>query len=225
MVSGKTLPCFEPFDTDIRAGGYVTSCYLTGIRPQEYFFYCMAGREGLIDTAVKTSRSGYLQRCLIKHLEGMTVQYDNTVRDSDGTLIQFLYGEDGLDVVKQKHLLDFDFSAKNWRSFISKYEPKNAPEWLADKTAGKHAKKALKKPQKYDPVLSKFSPSRNLGSTSESFHTKLDDVFSLVMCLILVHQKWVGRQRHLHFGFRRSNVQKVPRINGIKISSFLGRSG
>lgn len=175
-ASGKTLPSFQPFDPDIRAGGYVTSCYLTGIKPHEYFFYCMAGREGLIDTAVKTSRSGYLQRCLVKHLEGMSVQYDNTVRDSDGSLIQFLYGEDGLDVAKQKHLLDFDFSAKNWRSLISKYEPKNAPEWLADKTAGKYAKKALKKAHKYDPVLSKYSPSRNLGSTSENFHVKLDEV-------------------------------------------------
>lgn len=177
MVSGKTLPSYPAFDTDIRAGGYVTSCYLTGIKPQEYFFYCMAGREGLIDTAVKTSRSGYLQRCLVKHLEGMTVQYDNTVRDSDGSLIQFLYGEDGLDVVKQKHLLDFKFSAKNWRSFISKYAPKDAPEWLADEAARKYTKKALKKMQKYDPVLSKFSPSRNLGSTSEDFRIKLDSVY------------------------------------------------
>ena len=176
MVSGKTLPSFPAFDTNIRAGGYVTSCYLTGIKPQEYFFYCMAGREGLIDTAVKTSRSGYLQRCLVKHLEGMSVHYDNTVRDSDGSLIQFLYGEDGLDVIKQKHLLDFDFSAKNWRSFIEKYEPRSVPEWLADRTAGKFAKKALKKQQKYDPVLSKFSPSRHLGSTSEDFHSKLDAV-------------------------------------------------
>src|SRR5271155_2472687 len=145
MVSGKTLPSFAPFDTDIRAGGYVTSFYLPGIKPQEYFFYCMAGREGLIDTAVKTSRSGYLQRCLVKHLEGMTVHYDNTVRDSDGSLIQFLYGEDGLDVVKQKHLLDFDFSAQNWRSLISKYAPKHAPECLVVKTAGKYFKKNLKK--------------------------------------------------------------------------------
>ena len=81
-----------------------------------------------------------------------------------------------MDVVKQKRLLDFDFSAKNWRSLISKYAPKNAPEWLADKAAGKYAKKAIKKPLKYDPVLSKFSPSRNLGSTSENFYAYLESV-------------------------------------------------
>lgn len=88
MVSGKTLPCFKPYETDVRAGGYITDRFLTGIRPQEFFFHCMAGREGLIDTAVKTSRSGYLQRCLIKGMEGMRVAYDNTVRDSDGSLVQ-----------------------------------------------------------------------------------------------------------------------------------------
>lgn len=88
MDTGKSLPCFRPYDPNPRAGGFVGDRFLTGIRPQEYFFHCMAGREGLIDTAVKTSRSGYLQRCIIKHLEGMVVAYDNTVRDSDGSVFQ-----------------------------------------------------------------------------------------------------------------------------------------
>lgn len=104
MVSGKTLPSFKAFETAPRAGGFVAQRFLTGIKPQEYYFHCMAGREGLIDTAVKTSRSGYLQRCLIKHLEGISVQYDYTVRNSDGSVIQFQYGEDSLDVTRQKHL-------------------------------------------------------------------------------------------------------------------------
>ena len=62
----------------------------------------MAGREGLVDTAVKTASSGYLQRCIIKHLEGVMVNYDRTVRDSDGSIIQFMYGEDGLDVTRSQ---------------------------------------------------------------------------------------------------------------------------
>ena len=74
MISGKSLPCFSPFDPTPRAGGYITDRFLTGIRPQEYYFHCMAGREGLVDTAVKTSRSGYLQRCLVKHLESLSVR-------------------------------------------------------------------------------------------------------------------------------------------------------
>lgn len=103
-MSGRSLPSFKPYDTSPKAGGFVTGRFLTGIQPQEFFFHCMAGREGLIDTAVKTSRSGYLQRCLIKHLEGITVHYDQTVRDSCGSVIQFLYGEDGLDITKSQML-------------------------------------------------------------------------------------------------------------------------
>ncbi|XP_040191174.1 DNA-directed RNA polymerase I subunit RPA1 [Rana temporaria] len=116
MPSGKSLPCFQPYDFAPRSGGFVTGRFLTGIKPQEFFFHCMAGREGLVDTAVKTSRSGYLQRCVIKHLEGLVVQYDLTVRDSDGSVIQFLYGEDGLDVPKTQFLQpkQFPFIAENY---------------------------------------------------------------------------------------------------------------
>ncbi|MBZ3870003.1 DNA-directed RNA polymerase I subunit RPA1 [Sciurus carolinensis] len=117
MASGKSLPCFEPYEFTPRAGGFVTGRFLTGIRPPEFFFHCMAGREGLVDTAVKTSRSGYLQRCIIKHLEGLVVQYDLTVRDSDGSVVQFLYGEDGLDIPKTQFLQprQFPFLASNYQ--------------------------------------------------------------------------------------------------------------
>ncbi|XP_013195797.1 DNA-directed RNA polymerase I subunit RPA1 [Amyelois transitella] len=104
MISGRSLPSFPPYDVSPRAGGFIDGRFMTGIQPQEFFFHCMAGREGLIDTAVKTSRSGYLQRCLIKHLESLSVGYDHTVRDSDGSVIQYAYGEDGLDVLKCQYL-------------------------------------------------------------------------------------------------------------------------
>uniref|UniRef100_A0A4W4F8X2 DNA-directed RNA polymerase subunit n=1 Tax=Electrophorus electricus TaxID=8005 RepID=A0A4W4F8X2_ELEEL len=104
MPSGKSLPCFQPYDPEPHSGGFVSGRFLTGIKPPEFFFHCMAGREGLVDTAVKTSRSGYLQRCVIKHLEGLVVHYDLTVRDSDGSVVQFLYGEDGLDIPKTQFL-------------------------------------------------------------------------------------------------------------------------
>uniref|UniRef100_A0A665TS78 DNA-directed RNA polymerase subunit n=1 Tax=Echeneis naucrates TaxID=173247 RepID=A0A665TS78_ECHNA len=87
MPSGKSLPCFQPYDPAPGAGGFFSGL-----------------EEGLVDTAVKTSRSGYLQRCVIKHLEGLVVQYDLTVRDSDGSVVQFLYGEDGLDIPKTQFL-------------------------------------------------------------------------------------------------------------------------
>ncbi|NXU55669.1 RPA1 polymerase, partial [Turnix velox] len=118
MASGKSLPCFQPYDFSPSSGGFVTGRFLTGIKPSEFFFHCMAGREGLVDTAVKTSRSGYLQRCIIKHLEGLVVQYDLTVRDSDGSVVQFLYGEDGLDIPKTQFLQpkQFPFLADNYEA-------------------------------------------------------------------------------------------------------------
>jgi len=66
MQNGRTLPCYLSYDPNPRSSGYVSDRFISGLRPQDFFFHCMAGREGLIDTAVKTSRSGYLQRCLIK---------------------------------------------------------------------------------------------------------------------------------------------------------------
>ena len=81
LILGKPLPSFKAYDKRPRAGGFIDGRFMTGIKPQEFFYHCMAGREGLIDTAVKTSRSGYLQRCLIKLLEGLVVNYDQTVRD------------------------------------------------------------------------------------------------------------------------------------------------
>ncbi|KAF2195552.1 DNA-directed RNA polymeras-like protein I subunit [Zopfia rhizophila CBS 207.26] len=177
MVSGKTLPCFKPFETSVRAGGYVVNRFLTGIRPQEYYFHTMAGREGLIDTAVKTSRSGYLQRCIIKGMEGLRVEYDTSVRDSDGSMIQFLYGEDGLDTTKQKYLNDFKFQAEN---FFSMYQSLNMGEsyvQVYSKEATEHTKAAYKKvrktgdPAAMDPALSVFPPGRYSGSVSEKFYT------------------------------------------------------
>ncbi|KAI9507014.1 beta and beta-prime subunits of DNA dependent RNA-polymerase [Russula earlei] len=187
MVSGKTLPSFKAFETKAIAGGYIASRFLTGIKPQEFFFHCMAGREGLIDTAVKTSRSGYLQRSLIKHLEDIRVHYDNTVRGSDGSVYQFHYGGDALDVTKQKHLYQFTFMAQNMKALIDRYRPRNALGLLDDEQARKYTKSVLKatKEIKAGEDLSRrdamatplelFNPARFLGSTSEKFAERLND--------------------------------------------------
>lgn len=125
MISGKSLPSFRANDMSARAGGFVRDRFLTGIKPQEFYFHCMAGREGLVDTAVKTSRSGYLQRCLVKHLEELRVHYDMTVRDSGSNIVQFLYGEDGLDPVHATLLggkpNQLQFIARNHQALSQKY--------------------------------------------------------------------------------------------------------
>jgi DNA-directed RNA polymerase II subunit RPB1 len=93
----RTLPHFTKDDYSPESRGFVENSYLRGLTPTEFFFHAMAGREGLIDTAVKTAETGYIQRKLVKALEELMVKYDGTVRNSLGDIIQFLYGEDGLD--------------------------------------------------------------------------------------------------------------------------------
>jgi len=81
----------------------VYSCYREGLDPVEFFFHAMGGREGLVDTAVRTQQSGYMQRRLINALEHLRIEYDGTVRNSVGDIIQFRYGEDGVDPAKSDH--------------------------------------------------------------------------------------------------------------------------
>lgn len=95
----RTLPHFTKDDYSPESRGFVENSYLRGLTPTEFFFHAMAGREGLIDTAVKTAETGYIQRRLVKALEDVMAKYDGTVRNSLGDIVQFVYGEDGLDGV------------------------------------------------------------------------------------------------------------------------------
>jgi len=99
----RTLPHFKKHDLGARAKGFVASSYKTGLTPTEYFFHSMGGREGLVDTAVRTSRSGYMQRRLINALEDVKVENDGTVRHSGGQIIQYMYGEDGVDPARSNN--------------------------------------------------------------------------------------------------------------------------
>ena len=92
----RTLPHFIKDDYSPLAKGFVENSYLIGLTPSEFFFHAMGGREGLIDTAVKTAETGYIQRRLIKAMESVMVKYDGTVRNSMNYLVQLCYGEDGL---------------------------------------------------------------------------------------------------------------------------------
>ncbi|VDC07033.1 unnamed protein product [Peniophora sp. CBMAI 1063] len=105
----RTLPHFTKDDFSPEARGFVENSYLRGLTPQEFFFHAMAGREGLIDTAVKTAETGYIQRRLVKALEDVMVHYDGTVRNSLGDLLEFVYGEDGMDgaFIERQHIDTF----------------------------------------------------------------------------------------------------------------------
>ncbi len=99
----RALPHFTPKDPSPDARGFVKSNYRDGLNPIEFFFHAMGGREGLVDTAVRTQQSGYMQRRLVNALEHLKVEYDLTVRDPNGNIIQFKYGEDGIDPAKSDH--------------------------------------------------------------------------------------------------------------------------
>ncbi|MGD8505548.1 MAG: DNA-directed RNA polymerase subunit A' [Candidatus Bathyarchaeota archaeon] len=99
----RALPHFKVKDPSPKARGFVYSSYRDGLDPVEFFFHSMGGREGLVDTAVRTQQSGYMQRRLINALEHLRIEYDSTVRNSIGDIIQFAYGEDGVDPAKSDH--------------------------------------------------------------------------------------------------------------------------
>src|ERR671933_756153 len=99
----RSLPHFKTNDTNPDAKGFIKSNYRDGLSPLEFFFHAMGGREGLVDTAVRTQQSGYMQRRLINALEHLKIEYDQTVRDPHGNIIQYLYGEDGIDPAKSDH--------------------------------------------------------------------------------------------------------------------------
>ncbi|MGC9133727.1 DNA-directed RNA polymerase subunit A' [Caldisphaera sp.] len=99
----RTLPQFKPGDLSPEARGFIIGNFRVGLKPYEVFFHAAGGREGLVDTAVKTSQSGYMQRRLINALQDLYVAYDGTVRDSVENIVQLKYGEDGVDPMLTYH--------------------------------------------------------------------------------------------------------------------------
>lgn len=101
--SKRTLPHFKEGELGAKASGFVHSSYKAGLDPLEFFFHAMGGREGLVDTAIRTAQSGYMQRRLVNALQDLSVSTDKTVRDNRGVVIQTYYGEDGIDPAKSDY--------------------------------------------------------------------------------------------------------------------------
>ncbi len=125
---GRTLPHFQEDDPMPIARGFVYNCYRDGLTPLEFFFHAMGGREGLVDTAVRTQQSGYMQRRLINALEHLRVEYDGTVRNSIGDIVQFTYGEDGVDPSKSDHGVAVNVGLLTDRTRITMKKGKAATE-------------------------------------------------------------------------------------------------
>jgi DNA-directed RNA polymerase subunit A' len=96
--SNRTLSFFKENDLSPKARGFIYNSFLKGLNPEEFFFGAMTGRDSLMDTALRTPKSGYLYRRLANALQDIRIEYDKTVRDGAGKIIQFKYGDDGKDV-------------------------------------------------------------------------------------------------------------------------------
>ncbi len=98
--TGRTLSLFKQGDLSPKARGFIRSPFIKGLRPDEFFFQAITGRDSLMDTGLRTPKSGYLYRRLANALQDLRKEYDGTIRDSNNNIIQFKYGDDGLDVTK-----------------------------------------------------------------------------------------------------------------------------
>ncbi|MDP3992235.1 MAG: hypothetical protein Q8P79_01865, partial [Nanoarchaeota archaeon] len=96
----RTLSFFKKGDLDPKAKGFIRSAFMKGLKPEEFFFQAITGRASLMDTALRTPKSGYLYRRLANALQDLRMEYDGTIRDSNNNVIQFIYGDDGMDVSK-----------------------------------------------------------------------------------------------------------------------------
>ena len=146
----RTLPHYSKYDDSSEARGFVENSFISGQTPQEYFFHAMGGREGLIDTAVKTSETGYIQRKLVKSMEDLRVEYDYSVRNSSGCVIQFTYGGDGMDAtfVESQPLMIMNM---NTDDIAKKFLYKESQEW--DKVITKDSFSKMKKTKDYQKIL------------------------------------------------------------------------
>ena len=137
-VEQRTLPHFHRNDDTPEARGFVYNNFVTGLSGHEFFFHTAAGREGLIDGAIKTAQTGYIQRRLIKAMEDLCVRYDGTVRTANDTIIQYIYGQNGINQLTQTsvklNLINYNnatvekvlgFDSKQIKELESKLKVKN----------------------------------------------------------------------------------------------------
>ena len=154
--SARSLPHFEKGSKYPAAKGFVKNSFFTGMNAAEFFFHTMGGREGLVDTAVKTADTGYMQRRLMKAMEDLSVKYDNTVRNSNEEIVEFLYGDDSLDSLSMEDEtmpvpLAKLFSRLKGTSFMYPNERSLYPYELIQSV-----KDALAKPANVGPITEKF---------------------------------------------------------------------
>jgi DNA-directed RNA polymerase II subunit RPB1 len=186
-LQDRTLPHFSKYDDGVESRGFVQHSFVDGLMPAEFFFHAQAGREGLIDTAVKTSDTGYIQRKLMKTMEDQHIEYDGTVRNVNGSIIQFKYGDDGVDTTsvesQQCNLVmmtleniyaQYALTPEIVNTFLStpvEESPDMVEELVADREM---LFKSVFRNKKSDTVQAPVHISRLLNKYSNPYSTKTD---------------------------------------------------
>ena len=174
----RTLPHFKVNDLSPKARGFVSSSYRNGLKPVEFFFHAMGGREGLVDTAVRTSQSGYMQRRLVNALQDMVVENDGTVRNSDKNIIQFRFGDDGIDAMHTDH-----GAAVNLDVLLLKakaLDVEKIREELKEVSSSKKASPKVKKVSETKPkktATPKEKPEKEVKSKEEEKTTEANELY------------------------------------------------
>lgn len=204
-VNGRALAHFPYNDDSAFARGFVASSFLEGMKGYEYFFHSMGGREGLIDTAIKTASTGYIQRKLIKALEDLRVTYDGTVRNSNGIIVEFLYGDNGIDQLVQ---------SSNRISTITLSNKEMENRFLMNDKELKQTKSDKKIQDKYYKEMRRMRDLLRNNIMKANMETKvIDDTFLLPVNLYRIVQEYTDDDRKLKYDLNVNYIlEKIDEI-------------
>jgi DNA-directed RNA polymerase II subunit RPB1 len=217
-LQDRTLPHFAKYDDGLESRGFVENSFINGIRPAEFFFHAMGGREGLIDTAVKTSDSGYIQRRLVKTMEDLHVEYDGTVRNAVGSIFQQQYGGDGIDsvycenqtielaVMSMEQLYkEFAASKSDFEAVIKGDVGENPPDLVDQLLRDRDALvKNVFRFKKGSTVMSPVPLKRMIDKYNNKFATKTELTPEYVVSELdkLCNQQWLQHNKLFHILLR-----------------------
>ena len=195
----RTLPHYTKYDDSAVARGFVESSYINGLSPQELFFHAMGGRIGLIDTAVKTSTTGYIQRRLIKGLEDLMINYDMTIRTNKNKIVQFSYGDDSTDTVKVENqdLPIVDMSIQDIYSHFAIIDDKSKSKALS----GMFVKSAYTRQKKQEALIQEkcetyinYIIEKRNQIVKNVFNNKSDKIVRVPVAFAYIIQNVIGQQ-------------------------------
>ena len=187
-LQDRTLPHFARYDDGPESRGFVEHSFVDGLMPAEFFFHAQAGREGLIDTAVKTSDTGYIQRRLMKTMEDQHVEYDGTVRNVIGSIVQFHYGDDGVDTVcvenqscnlvlmtMENIYSEYALSASSVNPFLSESVSDPVPDMVDDIIADRDMLfRSVFRHRKFDSIQAPVNIKRLVEKYANPYSVKTD---------------------------------------------------